>query len=61
MKDFEARTEFVVADWAQLGRVISEHDVIAFAKIAGDHNSLHANEESARRTRFKIPSRSGDV
>jgi len=37
---------------AAFGKTITEADVLLFAGVSGDTNSLHINEEFAKRTRF---------
>jgi len=44
--------EIKVGDSASFTRTISEHDVMRFADITGDHNPIHTDEEYASRTRF---------
>ena len=37
---------------AAFGKTITEADVLLFAGVSGDTNSLHVNEEFAKKTRF---------
>jgi 3-hydroxybutyryl-CoA dehydratase len=37
---------------ASFGKTITEADVLLFAGVSGDTNSLHVNEEFAKKTRF---------
>ena len=41
-----------IGDSAQLERVISEADIVAYAELVGDHNPVHLDEAFARTTRF---------
>lgn len=45
--------EFALGDrFETAGRTITEQDVLDFARLSGDHNPLHVDEEFARTTRF---------
>lgn len=44
---------FQVGQIAEMSKSISDEDVILFAKITGDHNPIHLDEQYARQTRFK--------
>jgi len=37
---------------ASFGKTITEADVLLFAGVSGDTNSMHVNEEFAKKTRF---------
>ncbi|MGB8506853.1 MAG: MaoC family dehydratase [Pyrinomonadaceae bacterium] len=41
-----------VGDVATLTKTITDEDIHAFADIIGDHNSVHLDDEFAKRTRF---------
>jgi 3-hydroxybutyryl-CoA dehydratase len=47
------RTNFVVGEEATLTRVISDDDIKTFARISGDDNPVHVNDEYARDTMFR--------
>lgn len=38
---------------SSFSKVITEHDIIAFASVSGDTNPLHLDEAFAKTTRFK--------
>lgn len=42
-----------IGDKASLSKTISEHDVYTFARVTGDFNPVHVNEEFAKQTMFK--------
>jgi 3-hydroxybutyryl-CoA dehydratase len=42
-----------VGQAAQIVRVVSDNDVLAFAHISGDHNPVHLDDTFAKATRFK--------
>jgi 3-hydroxybutyryl-CoA dehydratase len=44
--------EFNVGDTASMTKTVTEADVMAFAKITGDFNPMHVNEEFAKKSRF---------
>ena len=44
---------YQVGDSASLSKTISEEDVLLFAKLVGDDNPVHLDDEYARTTRFK--------
>uniref|UniRef100_A0A7J2TJQ8 Dehydratase n=1 Tax=Archaeoglobus fulgidus TaxID=2234 RepID=A0A7J2TJQ8_ARCFL len=46
-EDFSLGMKFETA-----GRTVTEADIVNFAGISGDWNSIHVDEEFARRTRF---------
>jgi 3-hydroxybutyryl-CoA dehydratase len=39
-------------DSATYSKTITDDDIRAFADLAGDHNSIHLNDEYSRKTRF---------
>lgn len=41
-----------IGDSATYSKTITDEDIRAFADLAGDHNSVHLDDESARKTRF---------
>jgi len=43
---------FKVGDSAQMSKVVSEEDILLFAKVTGDHNPVHTSREFAEKTRF---------
>ena len=43
---------FSVGEEATLSKTITEQDVVDFARVSGDRNPLHLDEEYARATRF---------
>jgi len=45
--------KIAVGDQASITRTITETDISLFAKITGDFNPLHINEEFAKKTVFK--------
>lgn len=45
--------KIAVGDQASITRTITETDISLFAKITGDLNPLHINEEFAKKTVFK--------
>jgi len=47
------RNTFTVGEEATLTRIISDDDIRAFARISGDDNPVHVNDEYARGTMFK--------
>jgi 3-hydroxybutyryl-CoA dehydratase len=48
-----SQRSFAVGEKAQISKLISDEDVLAFARITGDLNPVHLDDEFARRTRFK--------
>ena len=44
--------DFVVGQRATITRTVSADDIAAFARLSGDYNPLHTDEEFARRSRF---------
>ncbi|HET6461579.1 MAG TPA: MaoC family dehydratase [Syntrophales bacterium] len=47
------RNTFTVGEEAALTRIISDDDIRTFARISGDDNPVHVNDEYARGTMFK--------
>ena len=45
--------ELKVGDKASIMKKITEKDVDQFAKVSGDDNPVHVNDDYARQTRFK--------
>ncbi|MBS1250723.1 MAG: (R)-specific enoyl-CoA hydratase [Chloroflexi bacterium] len=48
----QVRTDFQIGEKAQLSKIIQESDLEIFAKVTGDHNPLHLDENFAKKTRF---------
>lgn len=47
------RTSFTVGEEATITKIISDDDIRTFARISGDDNPVHVNDEYARGTMFK--------
>ena len=47
------RTSFTIGEEATLTRVVSDDDIKTFARITGDDNPVHVNDEYAKGTMFK--------
>ena len=45
--------ELKVGDSAQISKTITETDIDLFAKVTGDFNPLHMDQDYAEKTRFK--------
>jgi acyl dehydratase len=43
---------FKVGDSAAITKTIEQEDIDAFARVTGDHNPVHVDEEFAKTTRF---------
>jgi 3-hydroxybutyryl-CoA dehydratase len=43
---------FKVGDFATVEKTITDEDIRSFADLVGDHNSMHLDDEYARKTRF---------
>ena len=43
---------FSIGDTAEITKTIEQADVDAFARVTGDHNPVHVDEEFAKSTRF---------
>ncbi len=48
----EERTSFTVGEEATLSRIISDEDIKTFARISGDENPVHINDDYAKGTVF---------
>ena len=46
------RGSFMIGEEATLTRIVSDDDIKVFARISGDHNPVHINEEYAKGTMF---------
>ncbi len=46
------RSSFTVGEEASLSRVVSDDDIRTFARISGDGNPVHLNDEFAKGTMF---------
>ena len=46
------RTEFTIGEEATLTRIISDEDIKTFARISGDDNPVHVNDDYASGTMF---------
>src|SRR5829696_4115683 len=44
--------KFSVGDSAEVTKTIEQSDIDAFARVTGDHNPVHVDEEFAKTTRF---------
>jgi 3-hydroxybutyryl-CoA dehydratase len=53
MKKGKTFAELAVGMTVSIENTVSEQDVIDFARVSGDHNPLHLNEEYAKTTQFK--------
>lgn len=49
---FEERTHFTIGEEATLTKIISDEDIKTFARISGDENPVHVNDEYAKGTMF---------
>jgi len=49
---FEERTHFTIGEEATFTKIISDEDITTFAKISGDKNPVHVNDEYAKGTMF---------
>jgi 3-hydroxybutyryl-CoA dehydratase len=47
-------SSFQVGDHAELTRVFTQDDVLAFAQLSGDHHPAHLDEAYARSSRFGV-------
>jgi 3-hydroxybutyryl-CoA dehydratase len=52
MKKGKTFTELAVGMTVSIQNTVSEQDVIDFARVSGDHNPLHMDEEYAKTTQF---------
>ena len=53
MKQGKTFADLAVGITVSIENTVSEQDVIDFARVSGDHNPLHMDEEYARTTQFK--------
>src|SRR5690348_8625636 len=53
MKKGKTFAELAVGMTVSIQNTVSEQDVIDFARVSGDHNPLHMDEEYAKTTQFK--------
>ena len=44
--------KFSIGDSAEITKTIEQSDIDAFARVTGDHNPVHVDEEFAKTTRF---------
>lgn len=42
-------------EWESFGRTMTETDIVAFAGLSGDYNSIHIDHEFAKNTPFRRP------
>jgi 3-hydroxybutyryl-CoA dehydratase len=49
----EVRTEFASGEQASISKTVNEEDIELFAKVTGDYNPVHINDDFAAKTRFK--------
>jgi 3-hydroxybutyryl-CoA dehydratase len=52
MKTGKTFADLVVGMTVSIQNTVSEQDVIDFARVSGDHNPLHMDEEYAKTTQF---------
>ncbi len=53
MKTGKTYADLAVGMQVSIQNTVSEQDVVDFARISGDHNPLHMDEEYAKTTQFK--------
>ena len=53
MKKGKTFADLALGMQVQIQNTVSEQDVVDFARISGDHNPLHMDEEYAKTTQFK--------
>lgn len=53
MKTGKTFADLAVGMTVSIENTVSEQDVIDFARVSGDHNPLHMDEDYARKTQFK--------
>ncbi len=53
MKEGKSIQELRIGESAQLTRTITEKDVVEFARVTGDTNPLHLDQDYAEKTIFK--------
>jgi len=54
-KGYNMIKKFKIGDQKTYERVITQHEVDAFAAVTGDHNLAHYDEDYCKRTIFKKP------
>jgi 3-hydroxybutyryl-CoA dehydratase len=52
MEKITERRSFTIGEEATLTKLISDEDIITYARISGDENPVHVNEEYAKSTLF---------
>lgn len=52
MKREQSLMDYKVGDTATFSKTITDDEIRRFADLVGDHNSVHLNDEFARKTRF---------
>ncbi|NLC42224.1 MAG: MaoC family dehydratase [Erysipelothrix sp.] len=53
MNNSKTISQIEIGDQASTTRTFTEQEVVDFAKLSGDNNPLHLNEDFAQRTSFK--------
>lgn len=53
MNNSKTISQIEIGDQASTTRTFTEQEVVDFAKLSGDNNPLHLNEDFAKRTSFK--------
>jgi 3-hydroxybutyryl-CoA dehydratase len=53
MKTGRTFADLAVGMTVSIDNTVSEQDVVDFARVSGDHNPLHMDEEYAKTTQFK--------
>jgi len=53
MEMIKERTSFTVGEEATITKIISDDDIRTFARISGDDNPVHVNDDYAKGTMFK--------
>lgn len=52
MADIAARADFYIGEQASLTKTVTESDVTTFARLIGDMNPIHIDDDYARSSRF---------
>jgi 3-hydroxybutyryl-CoA dehydratase len=52
MADIAARADFHIGEQASLTKTVTESDVTTFARLIGDMNPIHIDDDYARKSRF---------
>ena len=52
MADIAARADFYIGEQASLTKTVTESDVATFARLIGDMNPIHIDDDYARKSRF---------